>query len=79
MSERRRELQRIWRQEHKDEIVQYNRQYRQDHKAERYAARAEIVTCECGCECTRHYLLRHRQTQTHAKRVSSAVRNDLAL
>lgn len=59
---------------HKDTEArkQYAKQYRQDHKEERYAEKTKQVKCECGgnyliCHKARHFRTKLHQSFTTTK------------
>ena len=57
--------QKEYRQEHKEEIAEYNKQYHQENKEERNKKATEKIKCECGAEIIRAYLAAHRKTKKH--------------
>ena len=52
-------------QANKEKVAETQRRYRQEHKYGIHARRTEIVTCECGSQCSRHHLASHRRTKLH--------------
>jgi hypothetical protein len=50
-----------------ERYLEYQKAYRESHKDEIHAKRTEVITCECGRQCSRHHLQDHRRTDLHQR------------
>jgi len=49
-------------------VVEYNREYRLQHKAEiNHIRKVDIITCECGSTLRRVNIMRHKRSKKHIK------------
>ena len=55
---------------HREEISEYQKEYRDENKDELKAKESVKVTRECGCVVTIHKILRHKRTQRHINLMS---------
>jgi hypothetical protein len=60
-----------------DKIKEYNKKYCEENADKIKEYRSQIITCECGCEITRHYLTRHLKNDTHKNRMQKSVQVSL--
>ena len=61
------EKNKLYRQEHQEEIKKKNKQRYNDN----YEILREKITCSCGCIVTKFSLLKHQKTQKHIKMMES--------
>jgi len=57
--------------EDKAKIDEYQQQYRTENKAKLAEHRKQKVTCECGCNVTKHNLQQHKKSKKHQNWVQS--------
>ena len=54
-------------EKNKEKISEQKKEYREQNKVKISEHRKEKITCDCGCEITRHMLQRHKLSQKHIK------------
>ena len=64
------EYHRQYRQDHKEEINEKQRQYRQDHKKAISEKKRERVVCDCGREVCKNDIAKHRRTERHLAKLN---------
>lgn len=59
-----------WRDNHREELIEYNKKYYETHKEKMVASLIKLVVCECGFETSICNLKRHKKNSRHAKRMA---------
>jgi hypothetical protein len=60
-------------EEHKENIAQYDKQYRKANKERISQHRNEKLTCECGSVYSRTNKVRHERTKKHQEYISNKI------
>ena len=66
-----------YREENADKIKEKAKDYYENNKDKLKEYRSQKITCECGCEITRHYLTRHLRNDTHKNRMKKSAQVSL--
>jgi len=68
---------REWRENHKEEIKEYLREWRQEHKDKVISYILKPVVCECGFECGKGNLKRHKTSKLHENKLLKKLNQPL--
>ena len=75
--ETKQEYDKIYQQEHQEEIALKKKEYRQEHRDEINLKKKEKFTCECGCLIRKIDLNRHKKTQKHKDLMETKVEEEI--
>ena len=63
----KRKLNKKYREENKDKLNEKNKKYHEKNKEKINEKKAEIITCECGCQIRRGGISKHQKSKKHLK------------